>query len=128
MRRYEDLLVYQLAEKLATDTQQFVIDMPRSLRRPVLLQLERSTGSIPDAIAEGSKKETNKEYYQYLSTGMGSVAEATTQLRRAKRAYPTSRFLAEAQKTIAHIQQLLTGLMKTVRERGENEERRFFRK
>ena len=128
MRRHEDLLVYQLSEQLAIDVQQFVLNVPRALRRPVLLQLERSSGSIPDAIAEGSKKETNREFYQYLGTAMGSVAEVTTQLRRARRAYPSAAFLLEAQRTIGHIRQLLTGLMKTVRTRGDTEERRFFRR
>ncbi len=48
-------------------------------------QIRRAAVSIPSNIAEGSARNSTKEFTQYLHIALGSLAEAETQMIIAKR-------------------------------------------
>ena len=48
-------------------------------------QIRRASVSIPSNIAEGSARNSNKEFIQFLYISLGSTAEVETQLLIAKR-------------------------------------------
>ena len=48
-------------------------------------QMQRSAVSVPSNIAEGSERQSNKEYVQFLYIAKGSCAELKTQLYIAYR-------------------------------------------
>jgi four helix bundle protein len=54
--------------------------MPDSEKFVLTSQTRKSAVSIPSNIAEGSARESDKEFIQFLYYSMGSIAELETQL------------------------------------------------
>ena len=48
-------------------------------------QIRRAAGSVPSNIAEGQTRAHVKEFFQFLSTAQGSLAEVQTQIELAGR-------------------------------------------
>ena len=55
-------------------------DFPDSERFGLASQLQRAAVSVPSNIAEGSGRQHNKEYAQFLYLSKGSLREVITQL------------------------------------------------
>lgn len=79
---FEDLEVWNLAREICSDVdyhfKTFALGKNYALRN----QMERSSGSIMDNIAEGFDRDGNKEFKQFLSISKGSCAELRSQLYR----------------------------------------------
>ena len=56
---------------------------PRDELFGITSQMRRSSVSIASNIAEGSARQTNKEFVQFLYIALGSIAELETQLEIA---------------------------------------------
>lgn len=83
IHRFEDLEIWQLGRELAREMAE-VSSSERWYRQFDLIdQIRRSSGSVPDNIAEGFERDGNKEFLQYLSIAKGSCGETRTQLYRA---------------------------------------------
>lgn len=59
---------------------QEIADLPNEERFGLKSQISRSAVSIPSNIAEGSGRNSNKEFAQFLSIALGSSYELETQL------------------------------------------------
>lgn len=71
---FKDLLVYRRAEELRLETQKLTAKLPyKEQRRKV--HLNDSARSVKQNIVEGWKRSTTKEYYDFLSFSLGSLAE-----------------------------------------------------
>ena len=81
--RFEDLEVWKLArvicQKVETLFQETGLGRNYSLRN----QMESSSGSIMDNIAEGFGRGGNQEFINFLSYSKGSATELKSQLYRA---------------------------------------------
>ena len=82
---FENLAVYQLAERLADDVWELVLQWPRLAQDTVGKQLIRACDSIGANIAEGSGKGTYADNRRYVRVARGSLYESRHWLRRAFR-------------------------------------------
>jgi four helix bundle protein len=84
-RRFEDLRVFQLAEKLADEIWDIVCEWEYFARDTVGKQLVKSADSIGANIAEGSGRGTFKDNQRFIRISRGSYNETKYWLRRASR-------------------------------------------
>lgn len=84
VKSHEDLQVWQMAIDLVTDLYKVTNDFPKSELYGLTNQIRRASVSIPSNIAEGSARNSTKEYIQFLYIALGSAAEVETQLLISK--------------------------------------------
>jgi len=77
---YKDLLVWQKSIELVTLVYQLTDTYPKSELFGLTSQMRRAVVSIPSNIAEGKKRNTRKDFRQFLVIASGSGAELETQL------------------------------------------------
>ena len=70
-----------LLEKIHSITKTF----PREERYGLISQMRRSASSIPTNIAEGSSRDSQKEFKHFLSISLGSAYELFTHLEVSRR-------------------------------------------
>ncbi len=82
IQRFEDLEIWQLARELAKEI--FLLSQNGKLSKDFSLkdQMNRSSGSIMDNIAEGFGRASRLEFIQFLSISTGSADELKSQLYR----------------------------------------------
>ncbi|MEM6684929.1 MAG: four helix bundle protein [Bacteroidota bacterium] len=91
IRQFEDLEIWKLARTLCQDV--FELTQTTNLKNDYKLfnQINASSGSIMDNIAEGFERNGNKEFIQFLSIAKASCGETRSQLYRIyDRKYITS--------------------------------------
>ena len=79
-RNYRDLVLWQKAMDLVTNVYSLTKKLPQEERFALGDQLRRSAVSVPSNIAEGQQRIHPKEFKQFLSMALGSLAEIHTQL------------------------------------------------
>ena len=79
---FEDLGIWQQARALCIEVR--VLTQKGSFARDLALkdQINRSSGSCMDNIAEGFERDGNREFIQFLSISKGSIGETRSQLYR----------------------------------------------
>jgi len=82
VERFEDLEIWQLAREICNDVQ--IIANKSDLKKDYRLynQIDGSSGSAMDNIAEGFERGGNKEFHQYLSISKASIGETRSQMYR----------------------------------------------
>ncbi|GAA5481040.1 four helix bundle protein [Haloferula sargassicola] len=77
MHNFEELEVWKRSSRLAVDVLALIDPIKLYALRD---QMARSCISIPSNIAEGSERESNREFRRFLAIAKGSAAELRTQL------------------------------------------------
>ena len=77
MADFKDLRVYHLALENLKDTFEFTKGLP--IAHPLKNQMERAATSVVSNICEGSSRNSDKEYRQFLAIARGSNSELTGQ-------------------------------------------------
>jgi len=80
MNRFKELKVWQKSMQLCKEVYSITKEMPKTELYGLISQLNRAVVSIPSNIAEGSSRDSNKEFAYFLSIAQGSVYEVETQL------------------------------------------------
>jgi four helix bundle protein len=80
MQTHKDLKVWQESVKLVSEIYNLTSKFPKEEIYSLTAQIKRAAISIPSNIAEGSARDSNKEYIHFLYIALGSVAELDTQL------------------------------------------------
>ena len=82
--KFEDLKVWQLAREICMDLENLFKATPLGKRYALLNQMDCSSGSVMDNIAEGFGRGGNLEFRNFLSYSKGSCFELKSQLYRAR--------------------------------------------
>lgn len=87
-------------------------EMPKDERFSLTSQISRAVVSIPSNIAEGSGRDSNKEFKRFLNISLGSCYEVETQLILIKDLLriETAEIISECQS----IQRMISGFAKSL--------------
>ncbi len=83
IKTFEDIEVWKLARVLSHEIYQKTLEGRFSRDWALKDQLNRSTGSVQDNIAEGFERNGTKEFIHFLTLSKGSAGEVRSQLYRA---------------------------------------------
>lgn len=111
---FRDLKVWQKSIELAKLVYEITKRMPDSERFGLMNQMRRAAVSIPSNIAEGSARQSRKDYIHFLIMARGSLAELETQLIVARELS----FLPRSDDTLERmreISRMLQGLITSLR-------------
>lgn len=73
-------MVWQKSMDMTANVYQLTQKLPDKERYNLISQINRSAVSVPSNIAEGSGRNTKKEFAHFLSIALGSCFELETQL------------------------------------------------
>ena len=85
MHNFEKLKIWQKAMDIAIEVYEVSLLLPSDEKFNLIHQIKKCAISIPSNIAEGSGRNHNKEFVQFLGIANGSTFELITQLILAKR-------------------------------------------
>lgn len=85
MHNFKELRIWQDSMDIVTDIYKGIGDFPKHEQFGLIRQMNRCSVSIPSNIAEGSGRDSNKEFRRFLSISLSSSFELETQLIIAKR-------------------------------------------
>ncbi len=85
MHNFEKLKIWQKAMDIAVEVYEISLLLPQDEKFNLIHQIKKCAVSIPSNIAEGSGRNSNKEFVQFLGIANGSTFELITQLILAKR-------------------------------------------
>jgi four helix bundle protein len=80
---YQDLDIYKLAREVTNNVWDLIVNTPLGVDYKLRDQINGSSGSIMDNIAEGFGRGGNREFINFLSYARGSCCETEAQLQRA---------------------------------------------
>ena len=83
IEKFEDIEVWKLARMICQNVETLFNETSLGKNYSLRNQMERSSGSIMDNIAEGYGRGGNQEFHNFLSYSKGSAAELKSQLYRA---------------------------------------------
>jgi four helix bundle protein len=114
---YKELHVWQKSIELVKQIYEFTGSFPKEELYALTDQIKRSAVSIPANIAEGSGRNTSKEFVHFLYISLGSACELETHLIIAREiGYIQS--IEIHQKAINEIQRMLNGLINSIKTKG----------
>ena len=80
MRTHKDLDIWKMSIELVKDIYEITEKFPNSEQFGLVSQLRKASVSIPSNIAEGSARNSDKEFIQFCYISLGSLSEVETQI------------------------------------------------
>lgn len=77
---FKDLRIWKQSMDIVTDIYTLLDNLPNIERYALADQIRRSSVSVPSNIAEGQRRNSNKDFIRFLSISRGSLGELETQL------------------------------------------------
>lgn len=116
IKNYKDLKVWQKSRLLVKEIYCLTKSFPKEEQFGLTSQIRRASVSVPSNIAEGHSRTSTKDYIQFVSIAIGSLAEVETQLLLAC----DLGFITEAESNnsfslIHEIQRMLHALRKSLK-------------
>ncbi|MCJ8288745.1 MAG: four helix bundle protein [Crocinitomicaceae bacterium] len=85
MHQFKKLEIWKRSQDFCVNIYALTGDFPKSEMFGLQSQIRRSAVSIPSNIAEGTSRNSNKEFNRFLEIALGSAYELETQLIIANR-------------------------------------------
>lgn len=83
IQKFEDLEIWRLARDICLQIEYLIQKTNLKTNYSLKNQMDRSSGSIMDNIAEGFERNGNREFINFLSIAKGSAGEVKSQSYRA---------------------------------------------
>lgn len=83
IEKFEDLEIWRLSRTICQQVESLIQNTNLKTNYSLRDQIDRSSGSIMDNIAEGFERNGNREFIQFLSIAKGSAGEVKSQSYRA---------------------------------------------
>lgn len=83
IEKFEDLEIWNIAREICFDIEHLFETTALGRRYSLKDQMDRSSGSIMDNIAEGFERNGNREFINFLIFSKGSCGELKSQLYRS---------------------------------------------
>ena len=116
MRNFKEYNVWQDAMSLVDEIYEIVAEFPDAEKYGLRSQITRAVISIPSNIAEGSSRESEKDFARFIQIALGSSYELETQIIiSTRRAYLSKERSGQIIIKIQSIQKRLLGLKKTLK-------------
>ncbi|UHO38174.1 four helix bundle protein [Chryseobacterium capnotolerans] len=120
INNFEDLDIWKKSRELS---QKIFISLIQSSNcsQNIKNQIDRSSASVMDNIAEGFEREGNKEFINFLSMSKGSCGEVRSQLIRAfDRNFINEHEFNDLKKDYADLSKMISGFMKYLKTTEHN--------
>lgn len=112
---YKDLIVWQKAMTMVTETYRCSQSFPRRERYGLTSQLRRAAVSVASNIAEGQGRLSRREFRQFLGQARGSLIEMETQVVIAGNlGYLSTDAVHHIMETSGEVSRLLHGLIQSI--------------
>ena len=109
----EDMDIWKKSIELVVKIYQLTSTFPDNEKFGLVSQMRRAAVSIPSNLAEGSARNTSKDYVRFLYISLGSISEIQTQFVIAnKLAMINQQEFDEIRVNIANVKKLYLGLIK----------------
>jgi len=113
MKTHKDLEVYNQSIEMVTNIYKLTSNFPKEELFGLTSQMRRAAVSIASNIAEGSARNHQKEFVQFLYLSLGSASELDTQLLIShKLNYINESAFTEQVRDLTKISKMLQGLIK----------------
>lgn len=80
MHQFKELLIWKKSRLFCSKIYNATANFPSEEKFGITNQLRRASVSIPSNIAEGSSRNSNKDFARFLEIAIGSAYEVETQL------------------------------------------------
>lgn len=84
MKNYKELIIWQKGVEIVKKVYVLTKQFPNEEKYGIVSQMTRASVSIPANIAEGSSRNSDKDYARFLQISLGSAFEVQTYLIIAK--------------------------------------------
>jgi len=116
---FENLEVWKKSIILVKEVYDLVKFFPKEENYALSDQVRRCVVSVPSNIAEGSGRNSSKEFVQFLYIALGSINELETQLIIAKEV-GYLKDITEIRNKILQIKKMLNSLITSIKRKNEN--------
>lgn len=116
MKNFRDLQIWDRSHQLTLEVYRLTQGFPVSETYGLVSQMRRSVSSIPTNIAEGSGRNTEKDFARFLDNAMGSASELEYQLILARDLEYISHDTYESQnRELIEIKRMLNAFLQKLR-------------
>jgi len=117
VHNFKELKVWQISRQLVKEVYDLTSRFPSEEKYGLVSQIRRCVVSIPTNIAEGSGRNTDKDFSHFLNISLGSAYELETLLTLSLDVKLISeKQLESIHSKISEIQKMTFGLIKTLRQ------------